>query len=140
MRGMISMPVDVTALRTEMEALRGAVEALTIHAGEVIKTTYSVPLSGFLTNASKSIYFVVPLAKPVVTNSVTATFNGIIRQNGASLPSGSEKNLTNTDFDSVTTVSVPGVGVRFTLTKNAGFGGTSNALVSIFAAITLTFS
>lgn len=140
MRGTISMPVDVTALRTEIEALRGKVEALTIHAGETIKTTYSVPLSGFLTNVSKDIYFIVPLERQVAANSVTATFNGIIRQNGVSLPSGSGENLTNTDFDAVTTSSVPGVGVRFRLTKNAGFGGTSNALVSIFAAITLTFS
>lgn len=140
MRGTISMPVDVGALRTEIEALLGEVKALTIHAGETIETAYSVPLSGFLTNASKDIYFVVPLTRSVTANSVTAKFKGAIRQNGANLPNGSVGDLTNADFDSMTTALVPGVGIRIKLTKNAGFGGTSSALVSIFAAITLTFS
>lgn len=99
----------------------------------------SIPLSGTLTGAQKSLVFAIPLCKPVIGAS-SAKINNLkltVRQNNKYLI-GSSSAYAAPGGTVATTILANAIKVQITL-PNA-LAGTNNDLVSVFAQGDITFN
>ena len=97
--------------------------------------------SGFVTNSSKDIYFMVPLTKPVIsgtTAAVTMSVSNVtlqLRQNG-NYTHGTTSAIAPS---SATAKYVPGVGIHMTCSMSATTNAVNNAPVGVDFKGTFTF-
>ena len=108
-------------------------------AGDSISTIWWA--TGFVSNSKKSVYFTIPLAKPVVGDpTITITYNSEkikVRQNG-NFAYGSSSGVTPSSYSAK--LNSDGNAIKVTLNMPNTTNATDNDVCAISADIKITFS